>query len=88
MSDTKIHDRPIAATLSHTTGKTLRYEQMGWDQCAAEQGEELMLMYRYFDTFGMDGAPAYMRRFNRDAVDFETYLKRAGWGWDTQTMTA
>ena len=78
----------ITATLSRITGKALRYEQMSWDQCVAEQGEELMLMYRYFDTFGMDGAPAYMRRFNPDAMDFETYLKSAGWGEDTKTKTA
>ena len=78
----------ITATLSRITGKALRYEQMSWDQCVAEQGEELMLMYRYFDTFGMDGAPAYMRRFNPDAMDFETYLKSAGWGQDTKANTA
>ena len=46
-----------------------------------------MLMYRYFDTFGMDGAPAYMRRFNPDAMNFETYLQRAGWGEDAKAAT-
>ena len=74
----------ITAALSRITGKALRYEQMSWDQCVAEQGEDLMLMYRYFDTFGMDGDPAYMRRFNADAMDFETYLQRAGWGEDAK----
>ncbi|GAB5470166.1 MAG: NmrA/HSCARG family protein [Rhodospirillales bacterium] len=78
----------ITATLSRITGQRLRYEQMSWDQCVAEQGEELMLMYRYFDTFGMDGAPAYMRRFNPDAMDFGTYLQRLGWGEVSETMTA
>lgn len=78
----------MTATLSRITGKALLYEQMSWEQCVAEQGEELMLMYRYFDTFGMDGAPAYMRRFNPDAMDFATYLKSAGWGQDTKAKTA
>ena len=78
----------ITAALSRVTGQALRYEQMSWEQCAAEQGEELMLMYRYFDTFGMDGAPAYMRRFNSDAMDFGTYLQHAGWGENAKTMTA
>ena len=77
----------ITATLSRITGRKLRYEQVSWEQCVAEQGEELMLMYRYFDTFGMDGAPAYMHRFNPDAMNFETYLQRAGWGEDTKTAT-
>ncbi len=77
----------ITATLSHVTGQTLRYEQMSWAQCVAEQGEELMQMYRYFDTFGMDGAPAYMHRFNPDAMSFETYLQGAGWDGDAKTAT-
>ena len=69
----------ITATLSQVTGRSLRYEPISWEQCVAEQGEELMLMYRYFDTFGMDGAPQYMRRFNPDVMTFETYLRRSGW---------
>ena len=73
----------ITATLSRVLGSELRYEQMPWEQCVAEQGEELMLMYRYFDTFGMDGVPQYMHRFHPDAMTFETYLRRSGWGSDT-----
>lgn len=69
----------ITSTLSRITGRTLRYEQMSWEQCVAEQGEELMLMYRYFDTFGMDGAPHYMRRFNPNTMTFDAYLRQSGW---------
>ena len=75
----------ITATLSRVTGRTLRYEQMSWAQCVAEQGEDLMLMYRYFDTFGMDGAPEYMRRFHPDALMFEAYLRGNGWGEGVMT---
>ena len=76
----------ITATLSRVTGRTLRYEQMNWERCVAEQGKELMLMYRYFDTFGMDGAPDDMRRFNPDAMTFEAYLRSAGWGDEAETL--
>ncbi len=69
----------ITATLSSVVGKSLHYEQMSWEQCIEEQGQELMAMYRYFDTFGMDGAPSYMKRWHGDAMDFETYLRKAGW---------
>lgn len=69
----------ITATLSRVTGRKLRFEYMSWEQCVAEQGEELMLMYRYFDRFGMDGAPAYVKRWHPDILDFETYLRTAGW---------
>ncbi|MEO1191038.1 MAG: NmrA/HSCARG family protein [Pseudomonadota bacterium] len=74
----------ITATLSRVTGQALRYEQMSWEQCLAEQGEDLMLMYRYFDTFGMEGAPAYLRRFHPSMLTFEAYLHRAGWGEQAQ----
>ena len=69
----------ITATLSRVLGRKLRYEQMTWEQCAAEQGEELMLMYRYFDTFGMDGVPEYLHRWHPGAMTFEAYLRKAGW---------
>ena len=73
----------ITATLSRVTGRELRYEQMSWEQCVEEQSKDLMLMYRFFDTFGMDGVPEYMRRWHSAAVDFETYLRGAGWGGAT-----
>ena len=69
----------ITATLSRVTGRELRYRQMSWEQCAEEQGEELMLMYRYFDRFGMDGVPQFLRRWHPGAVTFEAYLREAGW---------
>lgn len=75
----------ITATLSRVLGRELRFEQMTWEQCVAEQGEELMLMYRYFDTFGMDGVPEYMHRFHPGAMTFETYLRNAGWGDSAKT---
>ena len=70
----------ITATLSRVLGRALRFEQMSWEDCVAEQGEDLMLMYRYFDTFGMDGGPTYMRSFHPEAMTFEAYLHDAGWG--------
>ena len=76
----------ITATLSKVTGRALRFEQMSWEQCVAEQGEELMLMYRYFDRFGMDGAPAYVKRWHPDLLDFATYLRRTGWGAEASAV--
>lgn len=76
----------ITATLSKVTGRALRFEQMSWEQCVAEQGEELMLMYRYFDRFGMDGAPAYVRRWHPDLLDFAAYLRRTGWSAEASAV--
>lgn len=73
----------ITALLSRVTGYELRYERMSWEQVAQEQGEDLMLMYRYFDTFGMDGTPAFLKRWHPSASDFEAYLRDTGWAAGT-----
>ncbi|MBV6657320.1 MAG: NmrA/HSCARG family protein [Devosiaceae bacterium] len=70
----------ITATLGKVLGRQLHYQQMTWDEVQAEQGEELMLMYRSFDTYGMDGSPYFLRRWLGEVSSFEDYLVRAGWG--------
>ena len=78
----------ITATLSRVIGRALRFEQMTWAQCVEAQGEDLMLMYRYFDTFGMDGVPVFLRRWHPGAMDFETYLRHTGWDKAAAAATA
>lgn len=69
----------ITATLGNVLGRELRYQQLTWDEVQAEQGEELMLMYRSFDTYGMDGSPYYLKHWLGDITSFDTYLRTAGW---------
>ena len=69
----------ITATLGRVLGRELTYHQFTWDEVVAEQGEELMLMYRSFDTYGMDGSPYFLRRWLSGVTDFEAYLRKAGW---------
>ena len=53
---------------------------MSWEACLEQQGEELTAMYRYLDTFGMDGDPRYLRRWHPEALTLEAYLRAEGWG--------
>ncbi len=69
----------IAQNIGRVIGRELRYKQISWAQVEAEQGEELMLMYKAFDTYGMDGSPYYLRRWLGEATSFEAYLRGAGW---------
>ncbi|MEM6559587.1 MAG: NmrA/HSCARG family protein [Myxococcota bacterium] len=69
----------LTKTIGEVVGRELTYQQMSWDEARAQQGEELMLMYRAFDTFGMDGSPYFLRRWLGEATDFESYLRLAGW---------
>ena len=70
----------IAAAFSRVMGREVRFKQMSWDHCRATQGEDLTLMYRYFDTFGMDGVPAFLKRWHPAALSFEAFLRLDGWG--------
>ena len=69
----------IVATVSRVIGRDVSYHQLGWAQVQEEQGEELMLMYKSFDTYGMDGSPYYLRRWLDETMNFEAYLRDAGW---------
>lgn len=69
----------IAEVFSRVMGREVRYEQLSWAACLAEQGEELTLMYRYFDRFGMDGEPRFLKRWAPEALSLEDYLRANGW---------
>ena len=69
----------MAATFSRVTERNVKYAQLDWDMCMSTQGEELTLMYRYFDEFGMDGAPEQLRHWHPGALTFEAFLRQDGW---------
>ena len=60
-------------------GRDIRYEQMPWEACRQAQGEELTLMYKYFDEFGMDGVPQFLKRWRPNALCLEGFLRAGGW---------
>jgi len=70
----------IAATFARVLGRDVRYAQMSWAACRETQGEDLTLMYRYFDDFGMDGVPEYLRRWHPETQSLEVFLRAQGWG--------
>ena len=70
----------MAETFSRVLARPIAFEQVDWESCRAAQGEELMLMYRYFDEFGMDGDPAQLRYWHPGARSFEQFLREDGWG--------
>ena len=69
----------IAQTFSRVMGRTVRYERMSWDDCRRTQGEDLMLMFRYFDRFGLDGEPRFLRRWHPGALSLDAFLRADGW---------
>lgn len=77
----------IAETFAQVTGRPVRYEQLSWEACLEQQGEELTAMYRYFDTFGMDGDPRYLQRWHSEALTLEAYLRSDGWDRPASSAT-
>ena len=69
----------IAETFSRVMDREIRYERMSWDDCRETQGEDLTLMYMYFDDFGMDGVPAFLERWHPEALSLEGFLRTEGW---------
>ena len=69
----------VAEVFSRVLGRELRYRQIDWDTCRETQGEELTLMFRYFDEFGMDGDPNMLRHWHPGALSFEAFLRTEGW---------
>ena len=69
----------IAEIFSRVMGRDIRYEQMAWETCRETQGEDLTLMYWYFDTFGMDGDPGYLKRWHPEFLNLEGFLRAEGW---------
>ncbi len=70
----------MAEAFSRVLARPIAFELVDWESCASAQGEELMLMYRYFDEFGMDGDPAQLRHWHPGARSFEQFLRDDGWG--------
>lgn len=69
----------IAKIFSRVMGREIRYQQMSWEACREAQGEELTLMYKYFDEFGMDGTPQFLKRWHAGALSLEQFLRIEGW---------
>ena len=69
----------IARTFERVVGRLVQYSRLSWEACREAQGEELTKMYRYFDTYGMDGDPGMLRRWVPEALSFEGFLRDSGW---------
>ncbi|MEM7734644.1 MAG: NmrA/HSCARG family protein [Deinococcota bacterium] len=69
----------IAKTFSDVMGNPIHYEQISWEKCLQEQGEELTAMYKYFDTYGMDGEPQLLKRWHPEMHTLEHYLQAHHW---------
>lgn len=65
----------VAEAFSRVTGKTVEYKQVPWDDFEKQAGEEMTVMYRWFESTGYDADLAELRREFGESTDLEAYLR-------------
>ncbi|MBD2120424.1 NmrA/HSCARG family protein [Trichocoleus sp. FACHB-262] len=69
----------IAAAFSRVLGKTVQYQQIPFEAFEQQIGEELTIMYRWFENVGYAADLAQLQRDFSAQTDFEAYLRDHGW---------
>ncbi|MBD2002052.1 MULTISPECIES: NmrA/HSCARG family protein [Cyanophyceae] len=69
----------IAAAFSRVLGKTVQYQQISFEALEQQIGEELTMMFRWFENVGYAADLAQLKRDFSAPTDFESYLRDHGW---------
>ncbi len=69
----------IAAAFSRVLGKPVNYQQIPFEAFEQQAGEEVTIMYRWFENVGYAADLAQLEREFAKLSDFESYLRARGW---------
>ncbi len=69
----------IAAAFSHVLGKPVNYQQIPFEAFEQQAGEEVTIMYRWFENVGYIADLAQLERDFPTPIDFESYLRDRDW---------
>ncbi len=69
----------IAAAFSRVLGKSIEYQQIPFETFEQQAGEEVTIMYRWFEKVGYDADLAQLKRKFSKLSDFEAYLRDHNW---------
>ena len=65
----------IAAVFSRVFGKNVEYQQIPFEAFEQQAGEEVTIMYRWFENIGYAADLAQLKRDFPEPTDFESYLR-------------
>lgn len=68
-----------AKAFSRVMGREVEHVQVSWDAFEAQAGEEMTVMYRWFEDVGYDADIAALREEYPDLQRFEPFLREHGW---------
>lgn len=69
----------IAAAFSRVFGKNVEYQQIPFEAFEQQTGEEVTIMYRWFENVGYAADLAQLKRDFPEPTDFESYLRDRDW---------
>lgn len=65
----------IAAAFRHVLGKKVEYQQIPFEAFEQQAGEEVTIMFRWFENVGYIADFAQLKRDFTAPTDFESYLR-------------
>jgi hypothetical protein len=69
----------VAAAFSRVSGKPVTYTQTSFEDFQQQAGEEMTVMYRWFEAVGYSADLARLERDFFAPTDLESYLREQGW---------
>ena len=78
----------IAAAFSRVLGKAVNYQQIPFEAFEQQAGEEVTIMYRWFERAGYAANLAALQREFSYLTDFESYLRDRDWTTPAKSASA
>jgi uncharacterized protein YbjT (DUF2867 family) len=69
----------VAAVFSKVLGTPVNYQQIPFAAFEQQAGEEMTIMYRWFENDGYRADLAQLQRLFPAPTDLESYLRECGW---------
>lgn len=77
----------IAAAFSRVLGKPVTYQQIPFEAFEQQAGEEVTIMFRWFEKVGYAADLAELKRDFPAPIDFEAYLRDQGWAKSAESRS-
>jgi uncharacterized protein YbjT (DUF2867 family) len=78
----------IAAAFSHILGRPVNYQQIPFEAFEQQAGEEVTIMFRWFEDVGYAADLAELKRTFQAPTNFEGYLRAHGWAKPVKSLNA
>jgi uncharacterized protein YbjT (DUF2867 family) len=78
----------IAAAFSRVLGNPVNYQQISFEAFEQQAGEEVTIMFRWFENVGYRADLAQLKRDFPAPTDFESYLRDRGWAKPVEKLSS